>query len=141
MKKFFLLILICAITSSLFSQNNDGAAPNPEAPYSKAKMAQGFLFISGQIGIDLSSKLAVKGDFRQEVTRAMNNINVILQDNGLSFDRIVKCTVYLTDMNNYDVMNEVYASFFNGNFPTRECVQVVKLPKNANIEISAIAAP
>jgi 2-iminobutanoate/2-iminopropanoate deaminase len=141
MKKYFILILICVITSSLFSQNTDDATPNPVAPYSKAKMAQGFLFISGQIGIDPSSKLVVKGDFRQEVTRAMNNINVILQENGLSFDRIVKCTVYLTDMNNYEVMNEVYATFFNGIFPARECVQVVKLPKNAKIEISAIAAP
>ena len=141
MKKLFTLILICSITSALFAQNVDGTSPKPIGPYSKARMAQGFLFISGQIGIDPITKELIKSDFRQEVTQVMNNLKIILQENGLSFSQIVKCTVYLTDMNNYAVMNEVYASFFQGNFPAREAVQVVKLPKNARIEISAIAAP
>ena len=141
MKKLFTLILICTITSSLFAQNVDETSPKPIGPYSKAKLAQGFLFISGQIGIDPITKELIKSDFRQEVTQVMNNLNTILQENGLSFIHIVKCTVYLTDMNDYAVMNEVYASYFKGNFPAREAVQVVKLPKNARIEISAIAAP
>lgn len=142
MKQFFALLLICSINFTLLAQSPDGSAPKPIGPYSKAKMAQGFLFISGQIGInDPSTRLMVKADFRQEVTTAMNNLRNILQENGLSFAQVVKCTIYLTDMNNYDIMNEVYASYFMGNYPTRECVQVVKLPKNANFEISAIAAP
>lgn len=141
MKKILLLILICFFTSVIFAQNVDGVAPKPIGPYSKSRMAQGFVFISGQIAIDPSSKLMVKGDFRQEVTQVMNNLNTVLQENGLTFVNVVKCTVYLTDMNNYDLMNEVYASFFGGVFPAREAIQVVKLPKNANIEISAIAAP
>jgi 2-iminobutanoate/2-iminopropanoate deaminase len=141
MKKFFVLILICSITETVFSQNFDGSSPKPIGPYSKAKMAQGFLFISGQIAIDPVTKELLKSDFRQEVTQVMNNLNAILKENGLSFNQIAKCTVYLTDMNNYSIFNEVYASFFDGNFPAREVVQVVKLPKNARVEISAIAAP
>ena len=142
MKRILALVLICIITSSIYAQNTDGSAPKPIGPYSKARMAQGFLFISGQIAINPITNEFVKSDFRQEVIQVMNNLKSVLEENGMSFNQVVKCTVYLTDMLNYQVFNEVYASYFNLDLlPVREVVQVVKLPKNAHVEISAIAAP
>jgi 2-iminobutanoate/2-iminopropanoate deaminase len=150
MKKLFTLILILSISLTLFAQENliktdkDKAekSPAPIAPYSKAKSSLGFLFVSGQIGIDPANNELVKDDFRKEVTQVMNNIGAVLKENGMTYTNIVKCTVYLTDMNNYGLMNEVYASFFEmNNYPAREAIQIVKLPKGANVEISAIAAP
>jgi 2-iminobutanoate/2-iminopropanoate deaminase len=142
MKKILVLLFISVIASGIYAQNPDGTAPKPIGPYSKAKMAQGFLFISGQIALDPVKNEMIKSDFRQEVTQVMNNLNSVLKENGMSFVQLVKCTVYLTDMLNYTVFNEVYAGFFpDNNFPAREVVQVVKLPKNARIEISAVAAP
>jgi 2-iminobutanoate/2-iminopropanoate deaminase len=150
MKHLFTLLLILSIATALSAQDNNvtsdqkkqDKSPKPIAPYSKAKMAMGFVFVSGQIGIDPATNELVKDDFRKEVTQVMNNLGAVLKENGMTYTNIVKCTVYLTDMNNYGLMNEVYASFFEqNNYPAREAIQIVKLPKGANVEISAIAAP
>lgn len=141
MKKLLSVIFICFITSLVFAQNSDGSVVKPIGPYVKSKMAMGIVFVSGQIAIDPKTNEMVKGDFRLEVNQVMKNLNSVLNENGMNFNQVAKCTVYLTDLNNYTIFNEVYASYFNGNFPAREVVQVVKLPKNARIEISAIAAP
>ena len=150
MKRLITLLLIISISLTLYAQDNllktekDKAekSPAPIAPYSNAKSALGFLFVSGQIGIDPANNQLIKDDFRKEVTQVMNNIGAVLKENGMTYNNIVKCTVYLTDMNNYGLMNEVYASFFEkNNYPVREAIQVVKLPKGANVEISVIAAP
>ena len=141
MKHLIALILFLSISLTLVAQDISDSSPKPIAPYSKSKMSMGFVFISGQIGINPVTNELVKDDFRKEVKQVMNNIGAVLKENGMNFTNIVKCTVYLTDMGNYGLMNDVYASFFNGNLPAREAVQVVKLPKGANIEISAIAGP
>lgn len=141
MKHLFTLLLIFTISYISYAQDNTVKSPKPIATYSKSVTSSGFVFLSGQIGIDPVTNELVNSDFRQEVTQVMNNIGAVLKENGLSFNNVVKCTVYLTDISNYGLMNEVYASYFKDKFPAREAVQVVKLPKNANVEISAIAAP
>lgn len=142
----FLLIFSASVSLSaqditLKPDKENDKSPKPIAPYSKAVKSSGFVFVSGQIGIDPATNELVTGDFGKEAEQVMKNIGAVLEENGLTYKNIVKSTVYLTDMNNYKQMNEIYAGFFEGNYPAREAVQVVKLPKNARIEISVIAAP
>jgi 2-iminobutanoate/2-iminopropanoate deaminase len=101
----------------------------------------GILFISGQIPIDPETGQLLKGDIRKETEQVMKNIGVILKNNDLDFQNVVKCTVFLTDIRDFQVMNEVYGSYFPGKvFPAREAIEVVNLPLGASIEISAIAS-
>jgi 2-iminobutanoate/2-iminopropanoate deaminase len=113
-------------------------APKPIGPYSQAVKVGNMVFVSGQIGIDTSGKItALK--IKDETEQVMKNIKEILSAAGLDMDKIVKTTIYLTDLNNFNEMNKVYSTFFTDNFPARETVEVAKLPKNARIEISVIA--
>lgn len=118
---------------------NTKEAPQPIGPYNQAVSAGGFLFISGQIAIDPTSGDLVTEDITSETHLVLKNLKSILSEAGLTFDHIVKTTIFLADMSNFGKVNEIYGSYFSGNFPARETVEVSVLPKNVNVEISAIA--
>lgn len=117
-------------------------APKPIGPYSHANMvpASGnFLFVSGQVAKDAKTGSLVLGDIKSETKKVMENVKAILAEAGMDFTNVVKTTIFMKDMNNFAAMNEIYGSFFEGNYPARETVQVVRLPLDVNVEISVIA--
>jgi 2-iminobutanoate/2-iminopropanoate deaminase len=116
------------------------SAPAAIGPYSQAIKAGTLLFISGQVPIDPASGHIVAGDIAQQTRRVFENIGAILTAAGLSFDAIVRTTVYLADMNEFAAMNEVYATYFSAPAPARATVQVSRLPRDARVEIDAIAS-
>lgn len=115
-------------------------APAPIGPYSQAITAGGLLFISGQVAIDPATNEVIKGSVKDEARQVMKNIESILKDANLTFQHVVKTTIFLTDMNLFAEVNEVYGSYFDGDYPARETVAVKGLPKNVNVEISMIAS-
>ena len=119
---------------------NTRMAPAPIGPYNQAVQTGQLLFISGQICIDPESGELMNKDIKQETEQVMHNLSAILQEAGLGFDNVVKTTIFITDMNRFAEMNEVYGKFFKSSFPARETVQVSALPKFVNVEISMIAA-
>ena len=114
-------------------------APAPIGPYSQAVEVNGTLYVSGQIAIDPATGNLVLLNIIHETTRVMENISAILKEAGYDFSNIVKTSIFLSDMNNFSNVNDVYANYFKDNFPARETVQVSVLPKNVNVEISVIA--
>ncbi len=110
-------------------------APAPIGPYSQAVMANGTLYISGQIAFSV----AATGDIAAETKAVMENMGHILEAAGLTFSNVVKCGIFLKDMNDFAVVNEAYGMFFDEQPPARETVQVARLPRDVNVEISAIA--
>ncbi|WP_019990083.1 Rid family detoxifying hydrolase [Rudanella lutea] len=110
-------------------------APAPIGPYSQAVQAGGFLFVSGQIAADL----APAGDIQAETRKVMENIGAILKTAGKDYSHVLKATIFVKDLNNFGLINEVYSSFFTGEYPARETVEVARLPKDVNVEISVIA--
>jgi len=118
--------------------STDGA-PKAIGPYSQAVTAGGMLFVSGQIPLDPQSGELVEGGIKQQTERVLNSIKAIIEKAGGTMDNVVKTTVYLTDLSLFADMNEVYARFFSQNRPARATVQVSALPKNALVEIDAIA--
>ena len=115
-------------------------APQAIGPYSQGVIAGNFLFISGQIAIDPDKNEMISGTIEEQAEQVLNNIGAILNEAGLTYDNVVKTTVYLTDLNDFGKMNEVYSRFFKNNPPARAAIQVSKLPKGAKIEIEAIAS-
>ena len=113
-------------------------APAPIGPYSHGVLAGNMLFVSGQVGKHPVSGELMLADIKTETTRVMENVKGILTDAGMDFSHVVKTTIFLTDMNNFAQVNEVYGSYFTGDYPARETVQVSKLPLNVNVEISVI---
>ena len=114
-------------------------APEPIGPYSQAIQAGNLLFVSGQIAIQKSSGNIITGNIQDETHQVMKNLGEILKAAGLDFSNIVKCTIFLTDMNNFPKVNEAYGSYFANQPPARETVEVSRLPKDVNVEISCIA--
>jgi len=115
-------------------------APAPIGPYSQAVKAGEFLFISGQVAFDPATNEIVKGSIAEETHRVMKNLDAILRTAYLTFDHVVKTTIFLSDMNLFAEVNGIYGSYFNGDYPARETVAVKGLPKNVNVEISMIAS-
>lgn len=115
------------------------SAPEPIGPYSQAVQTGNLLFVSGQIALDRSTGNFVNANIKDEAAQVMKNIEVILQAAGLSFDNVVKSTIFLKNMGDFPQVNEVYGSYFKASPPARETVEVSKLPKDANVEISCIA--
>lgn len=114
-------------------------APAPIGPYSHGVLVNGMLFVSGQVGKHpVSGELMLK-DIKTETTRVMENVKGILNEAGMDFSHVAKATIFLTDMNNFAAVNDVYGSYFTKDFPARETVQVSKLPLGVNVEISVIA--
>ena len=118
---------------------NTTNAPAPIGPYNQAIFAGNMLFISGQVCIDPSTNQLKNKDLQEETHQVMQNLKAILQEAGLDFNSVVKTTIFLTDMNRFSEVNETYGKYFEGDFPTRETVQVSALPKFVNVEISMIA--
>ncbi|MGN7822005.1 RidA family protein [Chitinophaga sp. 22536] len=118
---------------------NTNQAPAPIGPYNQAVKAGNILYVSGQIPLDPTTGELVKSGITDEAHMAMKNLQAVLKEAGLTFDAVVKTTIFLTDMNDFPKVNEVYGSYFTGNYPARETVQVAGLPKGVNVEISVIA--
>jgi|SRR5690242_8684526 len=115
-------------------------APAPIGPYSQAIKSGKLLFVSGQLAINPASGNLTMDNINEEATQIMRNIGEILKAAGMDYSHIVKTTIFLTNMNYFSAVNEVYGSFFKDAFPARETVQVSRLPKDVNIEISVIAS-
>ncbi|MFT4968455.1 MAG: 2-iminobutanoate/2-iminopropanoate deaminase [Chitinophagales bacterium] len=114
-------------------------APAPIGPYNQATKANHTLFISGQIPADPATGEIVTSSIEDETHMVMKNLKAILEEAGLGFDNILKTSIFISDMNNFSRINEVYGSYFTSDFPARETVEVARLPKDVNVEISAIA--
>ncbi len=114
-------------------------APEPIGPYSQAIKTGGLLFVSGQIAIEKSSGQLRVVDIETETRQVMYNLGEILRAAGLTFSNVVQCTIFLRDMEQFTTVNEIYASYFGNKPPARETVEVSRLPKDVNVEISCIA--
>ena len=114
-------------------------APAAIGPYSQAVQVGNMLFASGQLGLDPATGNFVEGGVKEQTEQAFKNIHAILAEAGLTIDNVVKTTVFLADMADFAVMNEVYAKQFTGTFPARSAVAVKTLPKNGLVEIEIIA--
>lgn len=114
-------------------------APAAIGPYSQAIRAQGFLFLSGQVALRPESGELVAGDVRAQTEQVLNNLKAVLEAAGSSLAAVVKTTVFLADMNDFAAMNEVYGGFFPEDPPARATVEASRLPKDARVEIEAIA--
>jgi 2-iminobutanoate/2-iminopropanoate deaminase len=114
-------------------------APAAIGPYSQAIRAGGFLFVSGQIPLDPASGTLVGGGIGDQTHRVLQNLGAILRAAGVSFDRVVKTTVYLQDMSEFAAMNEIYATYFPAPAPARATVQAARLPRDVKVEIDLIA--
>ena len=114
-------------------------APEPIGPYSQAIQAGNMLFISGQIAIERSSGNIISSDIESETRQVMVNLEKILKAAGFDFSNVVKSSIFLKDMNNFPKVNAIYGEYFKTNPPARETVEVSRLPKDVNVEISCIA--
>jgi 2-iminobutanoate/2-iminopropanoate deaminase len=121
--------------SIIYSKN----APSPIGPYSQAVQAGNMLFVSGQIAIDPITQQLIEGAIEDETKRVMQNIEALLEASGFTFADIVKTSIFLSDMKHFALVNDIYGSFFQSDFPARETVAVLGLPKNVNVEISVTA--
>jgi 2-iminobutanoate/2-iminopropanoate deaminase len=118
---------------------NTNNAPAPIGPYNQAVATGNLIFVSGQIPMDAATGEIISSDVKAETKKVMENIGAILTEAGSDFDQIIKTSIFLTDMQTFAQVNEVYGSYFTANFPARETVQVSALPKGVNVEISVIA--
>ena len=115
-------------------------APKAIGPYSQGIAASGFLFLSGQVPLDPGTGQLVQGTVQEEVTRVLENLKGVLEAAGSGLQRVVRTTVYLTNLEDFTAMNEVYARYFGDHRPARSTVQVAALPRGARVEIDAIAS-
>ncbi|MCI0488412.1 MAG: RidA family protein [Blastocatellia bacterium] len=114
-------------------------APAAIGPYSQAIKANGLVFASGQIALDPATGQIVEGGIREQTERVLNNLKAVLEAAHSSLDRVVKTTVYLSDLGDFSEMNEAYGRFFTGEPPARSTVEVSRLPRDARVEIDVIA--
>ena len=144
MKKFLFIFLIL-YSPSIYQQANmkkiinSDHAPKPVGPYSQAVRAGNTLYISGQVAIDPISNTIIKSNIEDETTQIMKNIENILKEAGLMFDNVVRTKIYLTNMNDFSAVNNVYGSYFKSNPPARTTIEVSGLPLGVNVEIDMIA--
>jgi 2-iminobutanoate/2-iminopropanoate deaminase len=155
-RRTFLATSLAVVVSSCVStpEKNDGTeknnatmkkiittknAPGAIGPYSQAVLVNGFLYTSGQIAINPATGELVMDTIQNETHQVMKNLKALLDEAGMNFSDVVKTGIFLQNMNDFQTVNEVYASYFTADFPARETVEVAKLPKGANVEISMIA--
>ncbi len=119
---------------------NTNNAPAPIGPYSQAVMTGNLLFMSGQIALKPGTGELATADIIEETHQVMQNIKAVLAEAGMDFSNVVKTTIFLSDMNLFGQVNEIYGKYFEGDFPARETLAVKGLPKNVNVEISMTAA-
>ncbi len=118
---------------------NTDKAPNAIGPYSQAIKVNKMVYLSGQIAIDPATQQLIESDIETQTKRVLENLKAVIEASGNSLENVVKTTIYLTDMDDFSKVNEIYASYFSLSKPARSTVCVAKLPKNAKIEIDAIA--
>ncbi len=118
---------------------NTGNAPAPIGPYNQAILAGDTLYVSGQIPIDPATGELVQGTIEEETRLVMTNLGNILNEAGMDYSHVVKCSIFVDDMNNFGNINAVYGGFFQEQAPARETVEVSRLPKDVRVEISCIA--
>ena len=118
---------------------NTNNAPSPIGPYSQAVQFGNMLFVSGQIAINPTTGELDLSNIENETHQVMKNIGAILTEAGIDYSHIIKTGIFLKDMNQFAAVNEVYGSYFSSDFPARETVQVSRLPKDVNVEISVVA--
>lgn len=114
-------------------------APQAIGPYSQAILTEKFIFVSGQIHLNPGTGEMVTGSIKEQTKQVLENVKAVLEAAGSSLDQVVKTTVFLQDMNDFSQMNEVYATYFRPPYPARSTIQVARLPRDAKIEIEAIA--
>ena len=114
-------------------------APAPIGPYSQAVLSGNTLYVSGQIALNPVDGQLITINIIRETNQVMENIGAILKEAGFDFSDILKTTIFLKDLQNFQTVNEVYGNYFKNNFPARETVEVSKLPKDVNVEISVVA--
>lgn len=114
-------------------------APAAVGPYSQAVKAQGLLFISGQLPLEPATGVMVENDMQTQTRRVLDNVQQILEAAGSSLEQTLKVTIFLTDMQKFSVVNDIYATYFSSNPPARACVEVSALPKGALVEMEAVA--
>lgn len=114
-------------------------APKALGPYSQATVQNGIVYCSGQIALDPETNKIVDGGVKEQTERVMQNLSAVLKEAGSGFNKVLKCSIFLDDMGDYPVVNEVYGKYFTENLPAREAVAVQTLPKNVKVEISCIA--
>lgn len=114
-------------------------APEPMGPFSQAIIAGNLIFISAQLARDIETGTLVMQNIQAETTQVMKNLEAILEAAGVDFNHVVKSSIFLKNMNDYAIVNEVYSTYFRKPFPARETIQVADLPAHVNIEISMIA--
>lgn len=119
---------------------NTKNAPAPIGPYNQAILTGNLLLVSGQIALNPDTNELVLNDIKTETHQVMKNLRSILSEAGMDFDNVVKTTIFIMNMNDFAQINEVYGSYFSGDYPARETVQVAALPKGVNVEISVIAS-
>jgi 2-iminobutanoate/2-iminopropanoate deaminase len=115
-------------------------APRAIGPYSQAVRVGDLLFLSGQVPLDPATGQMIEGDISAQTRRVMDNLGAVLKRAGLSFAQVARTTIFLADMSDFAKVNEVYGSYFTEPFPARATVQVARLPKDARVEIDAIAS-
>ncbi len=114
-------------------------APAAIGPYSQAIEANGVLYLSGQIALDPATGELIMDSIQLETKQVLNNMKAVLAEAGYTLDHVVKCSIFMSSMDHYAVVNQVYGQYFSSNPPAREAVAVKTLPKSVNVEISAIA--
>ena len=115
-------------------------APAAIGPYSQGIKYGNMIFVSGQIAIDPASGELIEGDIQQQTRQVLTNVKAVLEAAGTSLDKVLKATVFITNMDDFPLINEAYAEFFQNDPPARACVEVSRLPKDVQVEIEAIAA-
>lgn len=135
-----ILISFALVFLGAFALQAQNTTPKPIAPYTPAVMANGTLYLSGQIPIVPETGVMVTGDITKATEQCMKNLGALLKENGLDYEDLVMVNIYMTNMDNYKAINEAYAPFFkNKKFPARAAIQIGRLPKDADVEISGIA--
>lgn len=147
--KYFIYLVIMLTLSGLVMQElpaqtekkiiKSNHAPKAIGPYNQAVLAGNTIYLSGQIPLDPITDTLVTGDIEKETHQVMKNISAVLKEAGFSLQDVVSATIYMTDLNDYAVINKVYASYYEKDYPARVALQVCALPKNSNVEISVIA--
>lgn len=118
---------------------NTSAAPKPIGPYNQAVMSGNMLFVSGQVPVNPANGEIARDDVKEQTRQVMENIGAILKEAGLTFAHVVKCSIFISDMKDFPIINEVYGKYFDDQAPARETIQVAGLPLGADVEISCIA--
>ncbi len=114
-------------------------APGAIGPYSQAVKTDSMVYVSGQLAFDPESGKLVTDDIKSETRQAMNNLKAILEAAGSKLEKVVKTTLFIKNMDDFPLVNEVYGEFFTQNYPARACVEVARLPRDANFEVEAIS--